>query len=60
MTLGVRGMHLHVVLGNQLFDPGCLSQNLSAEQRQKTLIYMREDRELCTYFAFHKQKIICF
>ena len=44
--------HLRIVLGNQLFSPDL--------QGEADLFFLREDAELCTYFRFHKQKIILF
>ena len=49
---------LVLVLGNQLFNPTLLKKNLKSET--KPHIFMREDQELCTYFKFHKHKIIFF
>ena len=51
-------MNLVLVLGNQLFDPQIIKKNLG--RTEKASIFMREDQELCTYFKFHKQKIIFF
>lgn len=51
-------MRLHVVLGNQLFSTSHLrKQGLDPSN---TIVFMREDRELCTYYRFHKQKIVFF
>ena len=50
-------MHLLVCLGNQLFDPGLWPKTLAKE---KPAVYMREDSELCTYYKFHKNKIVFF
>lgn len=44
------------VLGNQLFDP----KHLSLKPGTDVVIFMREDRELCTHFRYHKHKIIFF
>jgi len=49
-------MELLVVLGNQLFDP----IHWPTAMNGKKTIFMREDRELCTYYKFHKHKIIFF
>lgn len=46
-----------LVLGNQLFPVDLLSQHVKA---QEVTIFMREDEELCTYYRFHKHKIIFF
>jgi deoxyribodipyrimidine photolyase-related protein len=46
-------MHLRICLGNQLFL-------LRKEEVGEYTIFMREDRELCTYFQFHKHKLILF
>jgi deoxyribodipyrimidine photolyase-related protein len=50
-------MHAWIILGNQLFAPPSLSSN---NKSPKGMIFIREDRELCTYFRFHKHKIIFF
>ena len=51
-------MNLVVILGNQLFSP----QNLKADffKSQQVTVFMREDRELCTYYKFHAHKIVFF
>lgn len=51
-------MRLHLALGSQLFDP-CILASLGV-QPHSTLIFMREDRELASYYRFHKHKIIFF
>ncbi len=43
-----------IILGNQLFDSHLLSD------RSIERVYMREDYELCTYYKFHKLKIVFF
>lgn len=45
---------LFVVLGNQLFAPKFLEDHKDAQ------FFMAEDHELCTYYKFHKHKIIFF
>ncbi len=50
--------HLLLILGNQLFDPGVIVQ--FGKKNPITNIFMREDNELCTYYRFHKHKIIFF
>lgn len=45
-----------LILGNQLFDP---KKHISSVPRE-TVVFMREDRELCTHFKYHKHKIIFF
>lgn len=45
-----------LVLGNQLFDPKLVKRLAKGA----THVFMREDQELCTYYKFHKQKIIFF
>lgn len=45
---------LTLVLGNQLFP----SQHYSFAKN--SILYMAEDLELCTYFRFHKHKIVYF
>ncbi len=47
-----------LVLGNQLFSSEVLTKN-SLDKKLYT-IFMREDLNLCTYFKFHKHKIIFF
>lgn len=51
-------MDLIIILGNQLFNPPLLLKQ--GIDPKKTLVYMREDRELCTYFRHHQQKIVLF
>ena len=51
-------MNLVLVLGNQLFDPRILSGKGLC--KKNTIVFMREDHELATYFRFHKHKIIFF
>ncbi len=48
-------MKLFIILGNQLFHPNFFPKNLGPCK-----FFMREDRELCTYFKFHQQKIVFF
>jgi deoxyribodipyrimidine photolyase-related protein len=43
-----------VILGNQLFSLNELPS------KNDVVVYMAEDRELCTYYRFHKHKIILF
>ena len=43
-----------LVLGNQLFDPAHLHGHRIGR------VFMREDAELCTYYRFHKQKLVFF
>lgn len=50
-------MNAHIVLGNQLFNPQILLRKVDPKT---AIIFMREDRELCTYYKFHKHKIIFF
>jgi deoxyribodipyrimidine photolyase-related protein len=47
-----------VLLGNQLFSPKILKQKIGAGD--ETLLFLREDKELCTHFKYHKQKITFF
>lgn len=51
-------MTLMLVLGNQLFSLKYLEQ-LHLD-KHSTLFFMREDRELASYYRFHKHKIIFF
>ena len=51
-------MKLVLILGNQLFDPKLLAAN--GVDPKSSIIFMREDRELASYFKFHKHKIIFF
>lgn len=46
-----------LVLGNQLFSVEWLKKHFDAKQTQ---VYLIEDRKLCTYFRFHKHKIVLF
>jgi deoxyribodipyrimidine photolyase-related protein len=46
-------MHLRICFGNQLFG-------LKKEDAGKFTIFLREDRGLCTYYRFHKHKLILF
>ncbi|TGL04720.1 cryptochrome/photolyase family protein [Leptospira bouyouniensis] len=46
-----------LILGNQLFD---LSSIIPKEKRSDYIVFIREDKELCTYYRFHKQKILFF
>ncbi len=49
-------MNAICILGNQLFNPKILPQPKSPD----LIVFMREDRELCTHFRYHKHKIIFF
>ena len=49
---------LIVILGNQLFDPRLLCR--VHPPGNDLSIFMREDRELCTYFRFHQHKLVFF
>lgn len=51
-------MTLILTLGNQLFSMEHLRKNLGTTSQ--VCFFMREDRELCTYYRFHKHKIIFF
>lgn len=44
------------ILGNQLFAPEALPQKPAPD----LIVFMREDRALCTHFRYHKHKIIFF
>lgn len=46
-----------LVLGNQLFD---LDAIIPEDKRSEYIVFICEDKELCTYFQFHKQKILFF
>ncbi len=50
-------MKLILTLGNQLFKP---SEFKKMNHDSDCVFFMREDRDLCTYFQFHKHKIILF
>jgi len=43
-----------LIMGNQLFPVANLPN------KSDVLVFMAEDRELCTYYRFHKHKIILF
>lgn len=47
-----------IILGNQLFDPKILVEN--GLDPKTTAVFIREDAELCTYYKFHKHKVIFF
>lgn len=47
-----------LVLGNQLFPISVLKEKTYSIENP--IIFMREDFELCTYYKFHKHKIILF
>ena len=47
-------MHALVILGNQLFSPKHFKDFTGMP------VFMAEDQELCTYYTFHKHKIILF
>lgn len=53
-----------IILGNQLFSPKILRQAItpkaSRENAPLPVVFMREDRELCTHFRYHKLKIQFF
>ncbi len=51
-------MNLVLILGNQLFEPSLIKKNMGA--KKDFTVFMREDVGLCTYYRFHKQKIIFF
>ena len=51
-------MNAVLILGNQLFDPSILNEKFA--KQGEFIVFMREDRELCTYFKFHQQKILFF
>lgn len=51
-------MNLILILGNQLFNPSEFPK-LGVSKRN-SIFFMKEDRELATYFKFHKHKIIFF
>jgi deoxyribodipyrimidine photolyase-related protein len=50
--------NLCLILGNQLFDPKILKKN--KVDQENTIFFMREDRELASYYKFHKHKIVFF
>jgi deoxyribodipyrimidine photolyase-related protein len=49
---------LILILGNQLFEPQLILKKIQSGDNVQ--IFMREDRELCTYYRHHKQKIQFF
>lgn len=51
-------MRLLLVLGNQLFSPEHFSK--VHPPGKNSWVFMREDAELCTYYKFHKHKIVFF
>ncbi len=44
------------ILGNQLFD----LKHLPVKAASDVTVFMREDRELCTHFKYHKHKLVFF
>jgi deoxyribodipyrimidine photolyase-related protein len=46
--------HVLLIMGNQLFPVGQLPP------ASDVVVFMAEDQELCTYYRFHKHKIILF
>lgn len=49
---------LILILGNQLFDPRIFATlNVNSS---RSIFFMREDRELASYYRFHKHKIVFF
>ncbi len=57
MLVNKNESHTLLILGNQLFDPSTWPKEL---RNSKPTVFMREDYELCTYYQFHKHKIIFF
>lgn len=51
-------MTFMLVLGNQLFSLRYLEQHHI--DKDSTIFFMREDRELASYYRFHKHKIVFF
>ena len=51
-------MNVILVLGNQLFDTA--NFKVLGVNKKNTIFFMREDRELASYYRFHKHKIIFF
>jgi deoxyribodipyrimidine photolyase-related protein len=51
-------MNLFLVLGNQLFGPHLLPKEI--KDQKKLTFFMREDKNLASYFKFHKHKIVFF
>ncbi len=51
-------MQLILILGNQLFPAKQILRQI--QDKSSSLVYMREDLELCTHFKYHKHKIILF
>lgn len=49
-------MKAQLILGNQLFDPKVYLKHLD----KNSVVFMREDNELCTHYKYHKHKIIFF
>jgi len=51
-------MNLFIILGNQLFDSSFFETQI--KNHKKTVFFMREDKNLASYFRFHKHKIVLF
>ncbi|MCK6598063.1 MAG: cryptochrome/photolyase family protein [Bdellovibrionaceae bacterium] len=53
-----QNFNLILVLGNQLFNPKIFKQY--KVDPKNSIFFMKEDKELASYFKFHKHKIIFF
>ncbi|MEY4617007.1 MAG: hypothetical protein RJB66_1967 [Pseudomonadota bacterium] len=51
-------MTVVLILGNQLFHPEILKKRLGDVSNVN--VFMREDRELCQHYAYHKHKLVFF
>ena len=51
-------MDLILILGNHLFAPDRLARHL--KPGPNVIVFMREDRGLCTHYRYHKHKLIFF
>jgi deoxyribodipyrimidine photolyase-related protein len=53
-------MNVCLILGNQLFDPEIFKKHIKAKDINNIIFFMKEDRELASYYKFHKHKILFF
>ena len=53
----VEEMNVHLILGDQLFEPQWLRRHVDPAD---SLVFLCESRALCTHFRYHKLKIVLF
>lgn len=54
----MKSMDIHIVFGNQLFPPTELKKQIT--KQSPATVFMAETVGLCTYYRFHKHKLIFF